>query len=345
MLSRGEETGYRIYYDMTLSVVNAVIFVNAINYTAEFHKQFADAFKVGMGSKNLATNDMLVLCINSKGADITEQMSVAHQVCAGNSRAWIYDEDCEELIVYEDQVEEFFGLRRILNEAVNVTNEELDTVRVEAPPSTDPVTFKERIKQAFHKMPKAASLLVLINVLVFILCETIGTVIYYYGSAGLELLTGPLQYYRVISSIFLHVNIVHLFSNMLLLYFAGAEVEEIVKPGWFLFLFFLSGIAGNITMFALDYVKGTSSIVIGASGAVYGVLGAMLALVMFKRLRNGYARLQRVVFAIFIAIYSGFLEENIANGAHIGGLVAGIIVGIIYCIVNKKQDIGKKNEN
>lgn len=345
MISRGEETGYRIYYDMTASLVNAVIFVDALTYTTDFHNRFTESFKVGMGSKNFSTNDMLVLLVNSNGANYTEQMSVAHQVCAFNSRTWIYDEDTESLIVYDNQVEEFFGLRHLLESASSVSDEELAIMHVDPPEIDIPVSRKDRLRRIWKEIPKASGALVLINVLVFILCEILGTVIYYYGSVGLNLLTDATQYYRVISSLFLHLNIVHLFSNMLLLYFAGEQVERVVKPVWLLIIFFMSGICGNIVMFVSDYVNGTSSVVIGASGAVYGILGTLLALAIFKRIDNNYAKLQRVIFAIFISIYSGFLEENIANLAHIGGLVMGIILGLTYCMATKKHSMGKNNED
>lgn len=346
MISRGEETGYRIFYDMTASIINAVIFVDAATYTLDFHEKFNETFKTGMKGRNLSANDMLVLCVNSNGPTITEQMSVAHQVCAMNAKAWIYDEDSESLYIYENQVEEFYGLKRLLEGATNVTEEELNAARIPAPEATDPLTFKERMKLFYKALPKATSAIILINVLVFILCEVSDYVVYFhYGSVGLKLITDWGQTYRIFTSMFLHLNMMHLFSNMLLLFFTGEIVEKETKPVMFLVIYFLSGILGCISMFAYDIIGGHDSIMIGASGAVYGILGALLALVIFKRFNNGYTRLPRVCFAIFISIFSGFGKENIANWAHIGGLVAGFLVCVLFCIVTKNKHTRVENED
>lgn len=345
MISRGEENGYRIYYDMTTSLVNAVIFVDAIKYSMSFHEQFRKSFQENMQARNLISNDMLILCVNSKGADITEQMAVSMQACSTNNKAWIYDEGTEQLYIADTQIEEFYGLKRLIDDAKNITESELEAARTETADVQETVPMKERITKAFRELPKASATLVIINVLVFILCVATGTVLYSYGGAGLKLLTGPDQYYRVISSLFLHVNGVHLFSNMLLLYFAGEIVEKAVKPWWFLLIYFASGIIGTGCVFVSDYINDTQVVVIGASGAVYGILGALLALVLFKRINTQYARLPRVVLAIFISIYSGFSQENVANLAHIGGVVSGFVIGLICCLIYRKSVGEKKNED
>jgi len=355
MISRGEETGYRIYYDMTMSVVNAVVFVDAVKYSHEFLDNFRASFAKSMEDRHLATNDMLVLCVNTRGNTFSEQMSVAIQVCADNKRAWIYDEDTESLMEIEGQTEEFFGLKRLLEGAKFVTVDQLSTVRIAPPEEEIPITTKERFKKIYDKCPKATSVLVLINVLVFIVCELTGTVLYYYGSVGLSMLTGPDQYYRLISSMFLHLNSVHLFSNMLLLYFLGDMVEKEIKPVKFLVIYFISGLMGSVWMFVSDVINSTNSALIGASGAVYGILGALLALVIFKRINNGYTKIPRVIFAIFISLYSGFSQNKavetgisqtgIANWAHVGGLVTGFLFCLIFCLITKIHDKREQNED
>lgn len=341
----GKEQRYRLFYDVTSALLNAVIFVDATVYTLDYHTLINKALENDTKTQGRASKDMLILCVNSKGILITKQMAIAQRICAVNKRAWIYDEDTDSLIVYENQIEEFYGLRRLLESASNVTEEQLEELRTPDTEEEENITYGANLLKEIKELPKATTSIILINVVVFILCSLTDIMLYLNGSVGLSLITGPDQLYRIITSMFLHVNATHLFSNMLLLYFTGEIVEKETKPLWFLIIYFFAGIIGCLAMFAYDIIGGHNSIMMGASGAVYGILGALLALVIFKRINNRYTRLPRVCFAILISVYSGFTQENIANWAHIGGVVGGFLACLIYCLITQKKHKGITNED
>jgi rhomboid protease GluP len=135
------------------------------------------------------------------------------------------------------------------------------------------------------------------------------------------------QYWRLVTAMFLHAGLVHLAFNMYALYIFGALVESAFGSAWFLAIYFVSGILASITSFALsgNNVFGVS---VGASGAVFGLLGAWVA---YNYRRRGSIlasrNLQTAMMLIVLNLVLGFSIAGIDNSAHIGGLVSGIAAG------------------
>ena len=100
-------------------------------------------------------------------------------------------------------------------------------------------------------------------------------------------------------------------------------------------MYFISGIGGCLLTFASEVVTGEPVLIIGASGAVFGVLGTMVALVIFKRIKGETFKLPRMIIMLGLSIYSGFRATNVANWAHIGGVLTGFAFGIIYCLIKR----------
>jgi rhomboid protease GluP len=128
------------------------------------------------------------------------------------------------------------------------------------------------------------------------------------------------EYWRFFTPVFLHANLVHLAINCYSLYAVGASVEKIFGKARFLAVYFTAGILGNLLSFAFSP---NSSV--GASGAIFGLLGALLYFglekpVLFKR-AFGY----NVLVTIFINLVYGFSKSGIDNYAHIGGLIGGFL--------------------
>ncbi len=331
MSAEAEAEGYRVYCDFMQSLVNTVVFIDARRYTHETMNYFRKRVSDNLSSIGRNAHFLLILCVNAASKDYFEQLTVAKQVCADESFAWIYDEGLDELTVPEGQVEEFYGLRRLLEDKSIIPPVHKDPE--EEFTATDRVSFAAGFRQYLKIMPKATITLVLLNILVFIVCTFTGELLYNKGAVGLTLLESPLDWYRMITSMFLHANLSHIFNNMLLLYFAGEITERAVGPLQFTIMYFISGICGCLLTFVSEIVSGSSIVVIGASGAVFGVLGALLALVMYRRVRGATLQVPRIMMVLVLSIYSGFRETNVANWAHIGGLVAGFIYGIIYCVI------------
>lgn len=136
------------------------------------------------------------------------------------------------------------------------------------------------------------------------------------------------EWWRLGSALFLHFGLMHLALNMLSLWDGGRLVERMYGHGRFLVLFFAAGLAGNLLSLI---AQGDRAISGGASGAVFGVYGALLSFLWLERrqLHPGEFRRLFVGAALFSAINIGlgFQVTGIDNAAHIGGFVAGILAG------------------
>jgi rhomboid protease GluP len=134
------------------------------------------------------------------------------------------------------------------------------------------------------------------------------------------------QYYRIVTSGFLHFSISHIAFNMYALTQAGMVVENLWGSRNFLLIYFAAMITGGIA--AYETTIGTTDVTAGASGAIMGLFGALAALgVKIPRLRQ--TLLQWALFPIVATLAVGFTTPGISNAGHIGGVIAGAIVGFI----------------
>ena len=133
------------------------------------------------------------------------------------------------------------------------------------------------------------------------------------------------QVWLLLSSMFLHSGFIHLALNMLSLYFLGSFVEQAFGRSRFLALYLSSGLAGGI---AYLYFGAFDRPVVGASGAIFGLLGGVLG----YSLRHGTfswqnPMIRQLLILTALNLYFGFSVPNISNTAHIGGLVGGAAFG------------------
>jgi rhomboid protease GluP len=133
------------------------------------------------------------------------------------------------------------------------------------------------------------------------------------------------QVWRLFTAMFLHIGWLHLFFNGYALLVIGTEYERLVGWGRFLAIYLLSGLLGNLVSYAFS-----PNLAAGASGAIFGLIGALAAFFVLHRQRLGtwgQRRLANIVFLIAINLFLGFTQPGIDNLAHLGGLVAGLGLG------------------
>lgn len=197
--------------------------------------------------------------------------------------------------------------------------------------------MREKMEK-WNRLPYISTALVLINVAVYLLDLFMGGQLYSAGRLNVFLVVAGGEYGRLLWSMFLHGGINHLFNNMLILFFLGAMIENEVGHIKYAFIYLLSGIGGNILSMLSRILENdwlTSSI--GASGAVFGLDGVLLAMVLFSNRRMLNVTPARVVIMIFLSLYSGFTGGNIDNAAHIGGLLTGFLLGTVVCIISRRR--------
>lgn len=178
--------------------------------------------------------------------------------------------------------------------------------------------------------------LVFINVLIFALPilvdSTLGldstAFIISQGSAK-GFATGLFSPYQLITSSFLHANTVHLFVNMLALgYSIGPDVNKIYKNLRFIVIYFVSAVSGSLlSVIFQDNPYGS----VGASGAIMGLVGSLMAFAFKTR---QWSVFWSVTFMILLNFYFGIIIPNIDNFGHLGGLVAGFVIG--YFMITPK---------
>lgn len=167
-------------------------------------------------------------------------------------------------------------------------------------------------------------ILIGINILMFLLTKVMDLT----GGDGLIRLGAKVnfliafgEYWRLFTAMFLHADVMHLLFNMLALYIFGRDIEHIFGRKNFTFIYLLSGLAGSSMSYLLS-----NSISVGASGAIFGLMGANLFL--YRTNPAVYKRIYGMDYIILIGInlLMGFIRPNIDVAGHLGGLAGGFFV-------------------
>jgi rhomboid protease GluP len=174
-------------------------------------------------------------------------------------------------------------------------------------------------------------LLIGINVLVFlfpILLPNFGSQEYLIRAGGVDRSAiNDGEYYRLLTSTFLHGDFLHLAVNMLSLFQVGPAIASYFGMVGFLIIYIGSGLSGSLTSAVFN-----GSLSVGASGAIFGLIGALLSIAIF---RNEPSLLANLVFVIAINLFLGFSSGGrIDNWGHLGGLFGGFLIGTILLFSN-----------
>lgn len=185
---------------------------------------------------------------------------------------------------------------------------------------------RENFKQYIRLYPVVSSLIA-INLVVYLLTliPGFGRNLLYMGMS-VNALIAQGEWWRIITSMFLHLGFTHVLFNMFSLFLFGPELEKIAGKMRFLTIYFLAGIFGIAASFLIEDPTYAS---VGASGAIYGMFGAFAALVYYTR--HLFPQLKQIILPLIVfSVIMTFLMPNINIPAHIGGLITGFILGFVY---------------
>ena len=185
---------------------------------------------------------------------------------------------------------------------------------------------RENFKQYITLYPVVSSIIA-INLIVYLLTliPSFGDDLLYAGMSVNGLIAAG-EWWRIVTSMFLHGGFTHVLFNMFSLFLFGPELEKIAGKMRFLTIYFLAGIFGGAATYVTHDAYYAS---VGASGALYGIFGAFAALVYYTR--NLFPQLKQIILPlIVISVIMTFLTPNINIAAHLGGLVTGFILGFVY---------------
>jgi membrane associated rhomboid family serine protease len=191
------------------------------------------------------------------------------------------------------------------------------------------VAAPRAVRQAGRRLGVApvTKILIGLNVLVFLVNLAQGASLSQNSGTwfGKGFLYGPFvangDWWRLITSTFLHGSIIHIGLNMLVLWFIGAPVEEAIGRWRYLVLYVVSGLAGSAGALLFN----PTEVTVGASGAIFGIAGAAL---VFERQGN-YVLGGSALSFILLNLVLSFALPNISIGGHIGGLVGGALCGLV----------------
>lgn len=139
------------------------------------------------------------------------------------------------------------------------------------------------------------------------------------------------EYYRLVTSMFMHFGFQHLLNNMIMLIAVGWNLEREIGRIKFILIYFLSGLCGNVLSAMSDMYTQEFAISAGASGAIFGITGALIYIALCNHGRVGNVHGRGLIFSVALSLYLGFTSGGVDNLAHIGGLLSGfLLTAILY---------------
>ncbi len=193
------------------------------------------------------------------------------------------------------------------------------------------------------RKPYVTYSLIILNVVMFLLMyilgngsENVETLVKFGALYKLYVLAG--EYFRVVTTAFLHIGVVHLLVNCYSLYVLGSQMESFLGKFKFLFVYLISAISGSLMSLIF-----TDAVSAGASGAIFGLLGSMLYFGYNYRVFLGNVLKSQIIPLILLNLIIGFSLPGIDNAAHIGGLVGGIFSTMAVGLKHKTSTFEKVN--
>jgi rhomboid protease GluP len=205
-------------------------------------------------------------------------------------------------------------------------------------PTPIPEPVAQRSAPARSRSPYTLTIaLIAINVLVFLAMVASGVSftqpttrdILIWGGDFAPLTLGAHQYWRLLTSCFLHFGIIHIGMNMYVLYLIGPFIESVFGRVRYLLIYFIAGLAGSLVSVHVHPL----AVGAGASGAIFGLYGAVFGFLLIRRRTLNPAAISSIsksagIFVLYNVVY-GSISGTTDLSAHLGGLVAGFLAGML----------------
>lgn len=244
-----------------------------------------------------------------------------------------------------DRDDELVRLQNAISSTFKDTGNDLSEMEKEAEVNkykrklTGQMKQKEREFQNIfsYGKPFLTYTLLTVNILIFFLLEMSGNststaTLIEFGAKYNPAIIENGEWWRIITSMFLHIGVLHLMMNMLAVFYLGTVVERIYGSFRFFIIYFLAGIGGGLASFAF-----TTNVSAGASGALFGLFGALLFFGCIHKRIFFQTMGMNLLIIIGINIVFGLSVPQVDNGAHMGGLITGFIASAILYLPKKKN--------
>jgi rhomboid protease GluP len=191
--------------------------------------------------------------------------------------------------------------------------------------------YKKEFKEYF-----VTYTLIILNLIMFIIMTMAGGSTNYKNliifGAKVNILIQAGQYWRLFTSMFIHIGFTHLLFNTYALLALGKYTEKIFSHGKFILIYLFSGLTGSL--FSYFFSPNISA---GASGAIFGLLGAIVAYGWKNPFFWRSGLITNLLIVLGINLLFGVIAPGIDNYAHLGGLLGGVLIGCILILLKKKR--------
>ncbi|MDF2803962.1 MAG: Rhomboid family protein [Anaerocolumna sp.] len=282
----------------------------------------------------------------------TNQVESVKEIAINDWDAWIVDTSNLNLVVYENQRSDFGSIRADIENTLSVKKSEsyLNSYNYTNSGNSYDRPYGEAYNDS--NVPKASvgryftkinTIIVLLNVIIFFISDGL----LFGGNADKITSMGALywpavfyekEYYRLFTYMFLHGGISHLVNNMIILLFIGDNLERAVGKIKYMVIYFGAGILAGAASIGYNMLKNISVVSVGASGAIFGVVGALAYIVIINKGRLENISTRQIILFVFLSLYGGFTSQGVDNTAHVAGLIAGVLFGIVLYRRRKKRD-------
>ncbi len=288
---------------------------------------------------------------------------VERKVCAECRNVWVYQPQSGRLLIYENQPGDFFGLRWALEQGAGTGGAEemsrqgtgaggwAETSRQGAGAGGWAETSWQGTGAAYASAQNTAKnrlgilwkiiraeyvtiALVVANVITYLVLEWLGDTtngffMAEHGAMYPDFIRINHEWWRIITAGFLHFGAVHLVNNMVILYCMGSRLERVTGHLKYFLIYLVSLIGAGLLSYGMMLRTGDYAVSAGASGAIFGVIGGFLWIVILHRGRFEQITTRGIMMMIVLTIYYGFSSAGIDNWGHIGGLLAGFAATVI----------------
>ena len=295
--------------------------------------------------------EMLTLLI---GGDF----EVERKLCAECRNVWVYQPQSGRLLIYENQPGDFFDLRRALEQGAGAGGW-AETSRQGAGACGWAETSWQGTGTAYASAQNTAKnrlgilwkniraeyvtiALVTVNVITYLVLEWLGDTtngffMAEHGAMYPDFIRINHEWWRIITAGFLHFGAVHLVNNMVILYCMGSRLERVTGHLKYFLIYLVSLIGAGLLSYGMMLRTGDYAVSAGASGAIFGVIGGFLWIVILHRGRFEQITTRGIMMMIVLTIYYGFSSAGIDNWGHIGGLLAGFAATVILYHRNRQK--------
>lgn len=290
-------------------------------------QQLRELFLYPQGRIPGCDHNMVIYQVELLTLVLTRRIAYGRQLCSFCRNCWLIDETQHILMIYESQPGDFIGLRDAIQHVLDGSAGREKTAG--------------KWRSELRRLPVVNIIIVALNILIFMILSLLGDMesgyfVEQHGGMFPLRITENGEWWRLVTSMFLHFGVQHLANNMLVLFCTGDKLELAVGRWRYVLIYFGSGICGGILSLCMMLRQQDYAVSAGASGAIFGVIGALLWIVIRNRGRLETLTTRRMLLMILLSLYLGFTGTGVDNWCHVGGVAGGFILSVL--LYRKKKN-------